>query len=245
MVRVTAEYEASRRALQQSPSNRAGQEAGLDQPVPPLPQSPSNRAGQKAGLDVGDSGAAATAASTAPPLRHDPPKAERDRLQHQQRTASPEAADSDTAPGTAAAGGAAGPVSTARDEFTMEDAVILRRTTQGCHNQMRALLISLAEDAEETPTTGDPNQPRQVAFPALAPWRHYLAHHKEWKGIIGPGVVSMYGQFRSRTDANHGSQLRLDFVVQRSDGVVATLHPGRVPRLDARVHFYDPGTFHP
>ena len=233
--------------LPQSPSNRAEQEAGLDQPVP-LPQSPSNRAGQKAGLDVGDSGAAATAASTAPPLRHDPPKAERDRLyrlQHQQRTASPEAADSDTAPGTAAAGGAAGPVSTARDEFTMEDAVILRRTTQGCHNQMRALLISLTEDAEETPTTGDPNQPRQVAFPALTPWRDYLAHHKESKEIIGPGVVSMYAQFRSRTDANRGSQLRLDFVVQRSDGVVATLHPGRVPRLDARVHFYDPGTFHP
>ena len=161
--------------------------------------------------------------------------------------ASPKAADSDTAPGTAAAGGGAGPVlrSTARDVFTTEDAVILRRTTQGVHNEMRELLHSLTEDAEQTPTTVDPNQPRQVAFPPLTPWRHYLAHHRQSAEMIGPGVVSMYAQFRSRTDANRERQLRLDFVVERSDGSIATLHPGRKPKDDARVHFYEPGDFRP
>jgi len=161
--------------------------------------------------------------------------------------ASPEAADSDTAPGTAAAGRAAGPVlqSTARDVFTMEHAMILRKTTQGVHNQMRELLNSLTEDADQTPTTVDPNQPRHVAFPPLTPWRNYLAHHRERTEIIGPGVVKMYGQFRALTDANRDRQLRFDFVVVRSDGRIATLHPGRTPKDDAKVHFYEPGTFRP
>lgn len=135
--------------------------------------------------------------------------------------------------------------STGPEVFTMERANTLRRTTQGVHNQMRDLLNRLTADAEQAPTTVDPNEPRREELPPLTPWRHYLAHHKQASDIIGPGVVTMYAQFRSRPDANRESQLRLDFVVERSDGKMATLHPGRNPRSDAKVQFFEPGEFRP
>ena len=91
--------------------------------------------------------------------------------------------------------------------------------------------------------------PLRVEMLPMTPWRHYLAHHKESNALIGPGVRTFYAQFRTRNDANRartqGNQLRLDFVVERIDGSISTLHPGRTPQFDATVHCYRPGEFQP
>ena len=83
----------------------------------------------------------------------------------------------------------------------------------------------------------------------MAPWCHYLAHHKEINTLIGPGVRTVYAQLRTRNDANRadaqGNQLRLDFVIERVDGGISTLHPGRTPTDDATAHYYKPGEFQP
>ena len=269
----------------------------MDQPVPPLPQSPSNRAGQTAGLDVGDSVAAATAASTTPPLRHDPPKFERDR--HRLPGSPPqrmsEAAGSvvllDPAaasvlardriapvsalsaaasagnlnsmieelrelrdlqtthgPGTGAAGGSTAPTpagpAVPGNVFTIDHAAVLARTTQGCHKEMRRILQDITAAFPETPVGAYPmREPVRVDLPHLTPWRDYLAHHKKAAYLIGPGVVDVYLQFRTRTDANRVGQLRLDFVVLRVDGTIITFHPGKTPKGDAQLHLYEANQF--
>ena len=133
--------------------------------------------------------------------------------------------------------------------FTQQQADVLRRTTQGVHAQMRDLLTRITAQRPVQPVGDNPNAPLRVEVPPLTPWRHYLAHHKESQAMIGPGVRAFYSQFRSRNDRNRatgqGDQLRLDFVVERIDGSIATCHPGKKPANDAKVHYYEPGQFVP
>ena len=129
--------------------------------------------------------------------------------------------------------------------FTHQCAATLRRTTQGVHKQMRELLTYIREANPQRPVTENPEEPQRVRLPALTPWRIYLAHHKHSEFLIGPGVLWVYAQFRTRTDANRSDQLRLDFVVERADGSIVTFHPGRVPRGDAKLHLYAPDEFRP
>ncbi len=110
---------------------------------------------------------------------------------------------------------------------------------------MRELLTHITEAKPQQPVTENPEEPQRVRLPPLTPWRIYLAHHKHSEFLIGPGVLWVYAQFRTRTDANRSDQLRLDFVVERTDGSIVTFHPGRVPRGDAKLHLYAPCEFRP
>ena len=133
--------------------------------------------------------------------------------------------------------------------FTQDAADTMRRTCQGVHKHMRTLLNNISGTHTVQPVEPNTWKPLRVEMPPDTPWRHYLAHHKQSDTLIGPGVRTLYSQFRTRNDANRantaGNQLRLDFVVERTDGSISALHPGRTPKLDAKVHFCKPGEFQP
>ena len=106
---------------------------------------------------------------------------------------------------------------------------------------MRTLLNNISETHAVQPVEPNTWKPLRVEMPPNTPWRHYLAHHKQSDTLIGPGVRTFYAQFRTRNDANRAhaesNQLRLDFVVERIDGGIYTLHPGNTPSQDAKVHY--------
>ena len=134
---------------------------------------------------------------------------------------------------------------TQEDIFTIAQAAKRRETQQGVHKQMRDLLNKMTAAEQQKPVTTNPWVPKRVEVPPLTPWKIYLAHHKDSDDIIGTGVRHFYGQFRSRIDSNRNDQLRFDFVVERADGSHVTLHPGNLPKNDAKVHMYQPGEFRP
>ena len=95
---------------------------------------------------------------------------------------------------------------------------------QGVHNQMRDHLNIIAGQNPVNPAeVQHPHAPRRVELPPFVPWRIYLARHRQSYELIGPGVTACYAQFRSRNDANRrragGDQLRLDYVIERVDGL--------------------------
>ena len=100
------------------------------------------------------------------------------------------------------------------------------------HKQARAALNNLyAERLQET------------VAPAFA-WREYVCAHPASRDLVGPGIQSFVAEPIAGTrDANRRGHPRIDFVVQRVDGSVSRLHPGRRPQEDAAVCWFPPGAF--
>ena len=82
---------------------------------------------------------------------------------------------------------------------------------------------------------------------AVAPefaWREYVCAHPASRDLVGPGIQSFVAEPIAGTrDANRRGHPRIDFVVQRVDGWVSRLHPGRRPQEDAAVCWFPPGAF--
>ena len=55
-------------------------------------------------------------------------------------------------------------------------------------------------------------------------WKRYLSHHPQSDELIGAGVVKFEVRFLSTYDRNMSAP-RCDFIVHRSDGTAARLHP--------------------
>ena len=118
--------------------------------------------------------------------------------------------------------------------FTLGQAATIRKAgpdKDQIHSQMRETLVQVrgAEmDMEPEVLVRD--------VPDDTPWREYIATHKEWRAIIGPGITHFSLQFfLDQPDANVFGQLRCDFVAQQCGRVVCRLHPGHTSKSDAHV----------
>ena len=84
---------------------------------------------------------------------------------------------------------------------------------------------------------------QEAVAPAFA-WREYVCAHPASRDLVGPGIQSFVAEPIAGTrDANRRGHPRIDFVVQRVDGWVSRLHPGRRPQEDAAVCWFPPGAF--
>ena len=84
---------------------------------------------------------------------------------------------------------------------------------------------------------------QEAVAPAFA-WREYVCAHPASRDLVGPGIQSFIAEPIAGTrDATRRGHPRIDFVVQRVDGWVARLHPGRRPEEDAAVCWFPPGAF--
>lgn len=84
---------------------------------------------------------------------------------------------------------------------------------------------------------------QEAVAPAFA-WREYVCAHPASRDLVGPGIHSFVAEPIAGTrDANRRGHPRIDFVLQRVDGWVARLHPGRRPQQDAAVCWFPPGAF--
>jgi len=57
-------------------------------------------------------------------------------------------------------------------------------------------------------------------------WKRYLSYHPQSQELIGTGVIKFEGRFLNSWDHNM-HQPRFDFIVHRTDGTAARLHPSR------------------
>ena len=102
----------------------------------------------------------------------------------------------------------------------------------GLHKQARAALNNLYATGLQ-----------EAVVPAFA-WREYVCAHPASRDLVGPGIQSFVAEPIAGTrDANRRGHPRIDFVVQRVDGWVSRLHPGRRPQEDAAVCWFPPGAF--
>ena len=100
------------------------------------------------------------------------------------------------------------------------------------HNQARAALNNLYATGLQ-----------EAVVPAFA-WREYVCAPPASRDLVGPGIQSFVAEPIAGTrDANRRGHPRIDFVVQRVDGWVSRLHPGRRPQEDAVVCWFPPGAF--
>ena len=100
------------------------------------------------------------------------------------------------------------------------------------HKQARAALNNLYADNLQ-----------EAVVPPFA-WREYVCAHPASQELVGPGIQSFVAEPIAGTrDANRRGHPRIDFVLQRVDGWVARLHPGRRPQEDAAVCWFPPGAF--
>ena len=84
---------------------------------------------------------------------------------------------------------------------------------------------------------------QEAVAPAFA-WREYVCAHPASRDLVGPGIQSFVAEPIAGTrDANRRGHPRIDFVVQRVDGWVSRLHPGRRPQEDAAVCWFPPDAF--
>ena len=99
---------------------------------------------------------------------------------------------------------------------------------------MRAFLDRVAGSHGARPTQLVHDIPDDV------PWQHYVATHRDWRRIIGSGIVSAQLEFLAHTtDPNRDGQLRLDYVFVNAEGLRCQLHPGNKAK-DAQPRFIEP-----
>ena len=96
-------------------------------------------------------------------------------------------------------------------------------------------LHKLARAALNIITEAGPDSPMDRNLDNWFPWRSYVACHKDAHAVIGSGITLAKAEFMDGTsDGNRGGQLRLDFVLYRTDGTICRLHPGTNSRGDAK-----------
>ena len=105
------------------------------------------------------------------------------------------------------------------------------------HKAMRAHLQAVAHASEENPYG------RRREVPLTLPWRAYIAFHPQRNRLIGPGIDCFYMYFMPEVDPNRAGQLRLNYVMERTDGTVVLLHPGRRASQDALPLFLNASEF--
>ena len=82
--------------------------------------------------------------------------------------------------------------------------------------------------------------PQELAhdIPADVTWQHFIARHKDWRRIVGRGIIRAQLEFLPNVrDPNRGGQLRLDYVFETVDGELCRLHPNQRAALDAKPIF--------
>ena len=110
-----------------------------------------------------------------------------------------------------------------------------------CHS--RGNYVSLHKQARAALNNLYATGLQEAVAPEFA-WRDYVCAHPASRDLVGPGIQSFVAEPIAGTrDANRRGHPRIDFVVQRVDGWVARLHPGRRPQEDAAVCWFPPGAF--
>ena len=71
-------------------------------------------------------------------------------------------------------------------------------------------------------------------------WKEYIATHNRAADLVGPGVISIGGEFIEGTYDPNRCQLRLDIVIRHRDGGYLRIHPGTKRSNDAEPRYFPP-----
>jgi len=106
-----------------------------------------------------------------------------------------------------------------------------RKAREDIHNRLRAELNRISLASPVVP------EDLVVQIGDDVPWKAYIALHPKANDIIGLGILKFTAHFMLGTkDPNWRGQLRLDFVVEQSNGDQWRLHPGTHSRNDMAPH---------